>query len=379
MKAAKPSIRMVDLVSQYHRLKEEIDEAMQAVIERGTFINGPEVADFARALASYLDIAHVVPCGNGTDALLISLMRLNLRRGDEVILPAFTYAAAAEAAILLGLTPVAVDVDSYYNIDPAAVEDAVSDRSRAIIAVHLFGQSCDMHPILATAERYNLAVIEDNAQSLGARYLFPDGRSLHTGTMGAVGAFSFFPTKMLGCFGDGGAMATRDPDLAEALRQTTVHGQSSKYHHRIIGLNSRLDTIQAALLAVKLRHIDEAIAARRAVADFYDASLAGIEGIELPRRHPSSTHVFNQYTLRIKNGRRDELRAALRSQGIPSVVYYPLAIDEQEAFGAYLRPASSTQHARSLSREVLSLPIHTEMTTEELKRITEAVVKGLKT
>jgi dTDP-4-amino-4,6-dideoxygalactose transaminase len=370
---------MVDLVSQYRRLKIEIDEAMQAVIERGTFINGPEVEEFARDLASYIGVDHVVPCGNGTDALLISLMRLNLQRGDEVIVPAFTYAAAVEAAILLGLTPVAVDVDAYYNIDPKAVEEAVSDRTRALIVVHLFGQSCDMHPIFETADRHNLEVIEDNAQSLGARYSFPDGRSFYTGTMGAVGAFSFFPTKMLGCFGDGGAMATRDPDLAEALRKTTVHGQSSKYRHQIIGVNSRLDTIQAALLKVKLRHIDEAIAARRAVADFYDASLSGIEEIEIPRRHPSSTHVYNQYTLRIKNGRRDELQAALRSQGIPSVVYYPLAIDEQEAFKAYLRPASSTKLSRILSREVLSLPIHTEMNVEELKRIAEAIVKGLKT
>jgi dTDP-4-amino-4,6-dideoxygalactose transaminase len=367
-------IYMVDLVSQYHRMKNEIDLAMQTVIERGTFINGPEVEQFAGALASYLRVGRVIPCGNGTDALLISLMRLNLERGDEVIVPAFTYAAAVEAAILTGLTPVAVDVDAYYNIDPEAVEEAVTDRTRAIIPVHLFGQSCSMHPIMETARRHNLAVIEDNAQSLGAVYTFPNGTSRYAGTIGTVGAFSFFPTKMLGCFGDGGAMAANDPVLAESLRQTTVHGQSSKYRHRIIGMNSRLDAIQAALLNVKLRHIDEAIAARRSVAAFYDKALAGVDYLELPRRNPASTHVYNQYTIRVKNGRRNDLQASLRAKGIPSTVYYPLPVDRQEAFKPYLRVPHTPALSHRLADEVLSLPIHTEMTEEELNVIAEGIL-----
>ena len=242
-------IQMVDLVGQYHRLKEEIDEAMFSMIESSSFINGPMVKVFGANLAAYLDTEYVIPCGNCTDALQIALMRLNLKRGDEVIVPAFTYAAAAEAAVLLGLVPVLVDVDERtFNISPEAIAEAITDRTKVIIAVHLFGQSCDMHPILELARKNDLYVIEDNAHSLGAEYTFPDGTSRKTGTIGDIGALSFFPTKILGCYGDGGAVIVHDADLAEEIRMTTVHGQNVKYHHQIIGCNSRLDTLQAAIL-----------------------------------------------------------------------------------------------------------------------------------
>jgi dTDP-4-amino-4,6-dideoxygalactose transaminase len=362
---------MVDLVSQYHRLKEEIDEAIRSVIESGSFINGEAVKQFASNLASYLNVPYVIPCGNGTDALQIALMRSELERGDEVIVPSFTYYAAVEAAVLLGLTPVAADVDPYtYNIDPASVEAAISSRTRAIIVVHLFGQSCDMYPILDIAKRHNIIVIEDNAQSLGSDYIFPDGTARRAGTMGNVGMLSFFPTKMLGCFGDGGALITGDPEQAELFRKTTVHGQSAKYRHQIIGVNSRLDTLQAAILDVKLRYLDEAVIARRAVAAYYDQALAGLDSIILPQRHPSSTHVYNQYTVRVTDDKRDELQAYLKAEGVPTTVYYPLSVDRQEAFIPYLRLPLPLEHARLLTRQVLSLPMHTEMTVGELEYIT---------
>jgi dTDP-4-amino-4,6-dideoxygalactose transaminase len=365
---------MADLTAQYYRLKGEIDRAMQQVAESGAFINGPQVGGFAAHMAAYLDTRHVIPCANGTDALQIAMMRLDLRRGDEVIVPAFTYAAAVEAAILLGLTPVAADVDSHtFNLSADAVSEALSERTRAIMPVHLFGQSCDMHPLMEIARRYNLFVIEDNAQSLGSVYTFPDGGMKKAGTMGHIGTLSFFPTKILGCYGDGGALITGDETLAGQLRMTTVHGQSSKYHHRIIGCNSRLDTLQAALLDVKLRHIDAFIAARRRVASMYDRELGMISGLTIPYRHPSSTHVYHQYTLRIENGRRDALLDWLRRDGISSAVYYPLTIDEQPAFMPYLRTAGDLQEARRMTKSVISLPIHTEMTPSQISRITRRI------
>jgi dTDP-4-amino-4,6-dideoxygalactose transaminase len=367
-------IQMVDLVTQYHRLKSEIDEAMQAVTESGSFINGTQVRQFAGHLEAYLQAPHVIPCANGTDALQIALMRLNLQRGDEVIMPAFTYAAAAEAAILLGLTPVLADVDSRtFNLSPRLIGDAISNRTGAILVVHLFGQCCDMQPVMEIAGRHKLPIIEDNAQSLGAEYTFPGGTRKKAGTIGDAGTLSFFPTKILGGYGDGGALIVRDSELAESVRMTTLHGQSKKYHHRIIGCNSRLDTLQAALLDVKLRYIDAFIDARRRAAAFYDEALKDVEEIVLPYRHPSSTHVYHQYTLQVKGGKRDALQAWLKEKGIPTSVYYPLAIDEQPAFRSYIRTAGSLPVARQLTQSVLSLPIHTEMTEGQLTRITQSI------
>ena len=367
---------MVDLVGQYHRLKKEIDEAISSVLERGSFINGPEVNTFGSHLASYLNVRHVIPCGNGTDALQIALMRLNLQRGDEVIVPAFTYAAAAEAAVLLGLVPVLVDVDERtFNIDPKAVEAAITERTRAIIPIHLFGQSCEMSPIMELARERGLYVIEDNAQSLGAEYIFPDGTRARTGTMGDIGTLSFFPTKILGAYGDGGALLTRDSRLAEALRQTTIHGQNGKYHHQMIGCNSRLDTLQAAILDVKLKHVGEAIQARQKTAEVYDAGLSGIEGLAIPYRAPYSTHVFHQYTVRIADGRRDALRAYLKELGIPTMVYYPIPMQEQEAFKGHVRPGGDLSVSKRLTESVLSLPIHTEMTPEIQYDVIEKTIR----
>ncbi|MDR0995495.1 MAG: DegT/DnrJ/EryC1/StrS family aminotransferase [Tannerella sp.] len=357
-------IQMVDLVGQYRRYQTEIDDALRGVLTNGRYINGPEVGSFASHLSAYLGGTHVIPCGNGTDALQIALMGLGLKPGDEVIVPAFTYAAAVEAAILLGLTPVVVDVDyDSFNILPEAVEAAVSKRTRALIAVHLFGQCCDMSPLLDTARRHGLRLIEDKAQSLGAAYTFPDGRQVPAGTMGDIGILSFFPTKILGGYGDGGALLTADEALAERLRQLTVHGQSEKYRHRLIGCNSRLDSLQAAVLDAKLPHIGAFIEARQAAAAVYDR-LIRAEGLRIPFRLPASTHVFHQYTLRVSGGQRDALKGRLQEAGIPSAVYYPLSIDRQEAYRSRIRIAGSLENAHRLTEEVLSIPIHTEMDDE---------------
>ena len=367
-------IQMVDLTTQYLRLKKELDEAMQALLTSGAFINGPQVPAFARHLAAYLQTPHVVPCANGTDALRIAFMRLDLRRGDEVIMPAFAYAAAAESAILAGLTPVLADVDSRtFNLSAASVRQALTERTRAILPVHLFGQSCDMQPLMEIARQRNLFVVEDNAQSLGSAYTFADGSCRMAGTMGDVGILSFFPTKILGCFGDGGALIVPDEALAEEVRITTVHGQSSKYHHRIVGCNSRLDTLQAALLDVKLSYIDAFIDARRQVAAFYDGALRGIGGLLLHLRQERATHVWHQYTPRVKGGKRDALQAWLKGRGIPSAVYYPLAICDQEAFRPYISIGSDLTTSRQLPQDVLSLPIHTEMTASQLAHITQSI------
>lgn len=369
-------IPMVDLVGQYHRLKDEIDEAIFTTIENSSFINGPMVKTFGSNLAAYLDAEYVIPCGNCTDALQIALMRLNLQKGDEVIVPAFTYAAAAEAAVLLGLVPVLVDVDPRtYNISPEAIADAVTDRTRVIIAVHLFGQSCDMQPIMKLAKEKGLWVIEDNAQSLGAEYTFSDGTVKKTGTIGDIGALSFFPTKILGGYGDGGAVIVHDAEFAEEVRMTTVHGQNMKYHHQIIGCNSRLDTLQAAILNAKLKHIEAFIAARQAAASIYDQALKDLDGILLPSRLPASSHVYHQYTIQVLNGRRDVLQTYLKEQGIPALIYYPVPMQEQVAFKDHARISGDLSIAKRLSQNVLSLPIHTEMEEETQGYIIEKIRK----
>jgi dTDP-4-amino-4,6-dideoxygalactose transaminase len=296
-------------------------------------------------------------------------------------MPAFTYAAAVEAAILLGLTPVLADVDDRtFNISPASIRNALSDRTKAILVVHLFGQSADMHPVVEIAGSHNLAVIEDNAQSLGAEYTFPDGKRKKAGTIGDVGTLSFFPTKILGGYGDGGALIVRDDTLATLVRMTTLHGQDKdkKYHHCLIGCNSRLDTLQAALLDVKLSYIDAFINARREAAACYDEALRDVEALILPYRHPASTHVYHQYTVQVKNGKRDALHNRLKAGNIPSSVYYPLAVDKQPAFAPYIRVADDLSVTRRLTQSVLSLPIHTEMTSSQLSRITQSITSFFK-
>uniref|UniRef100_UPI0037C06DB3 DegT/DnrJ/EryC1/StrS family aminotransferase n=1 Tax=Daejeonella sp. TaxID=2805397 RepID=UPI0037C06DB3 len=326
-------IEMVDLKSQYNRIKTEIDEAVISCISSTSFINGPAVKEFQNNLEKYLGVKHVIPCSNGTDSLQIAMMALGLRPGDEVICPAFTYVATAEVIGLLGLTPVMVDVDpKTFNLSASDIEKTITPNTRAIVPVHLYGQSCDMEPIMKLAVKHNLYVIEDNAQAIGADYTFLDGRIAKTGTIGHIGSTSFFPSKNLGCYGDGGALMTNDDELAKKMRMIANHGQEKKYYHKVLGCNSRLDTIQAAILNVKIKHLDLYSQARNAMASFYDTAFVEVDELEIPERQLNSTHVFHQYTLKVKNGKRNELQKYLADNGIPSMIYYPLPLYKQEAF-----------------------------------------------
>ncbi len=359
-------LQMVDLHGQYLKIKEEVDAGIRQVIETSAFINGPQVKAFTDNLAAYVGCKYVIPCGNGTDALQIALMALDLKPGDEVIVPAFTYVASAEVIGLLGLTPVMVDVDeATFNVTADNLEKALSAKTKAVIPVHLFGQSCDMEPIMRFAEKYGLYVVEDNAQAIGAVYTFSDGTKKHTGTMGHIGCTSFFPSKNLGCYGDGGAIFTNDDMLAERLRMIANHGQQVKYHHKVIGCNSRLDTIQAVVLDAKLKHLDEYCRARYGAAQYYSSHLKEVAGIVVPEELPASTHVYHQYTLKVLNGKRDVLKQYLADAGIPSMIYYPLPLQKQKAFQYITRAAESLDVAERLAGSVLSLPIHTELTTTE--------------
>ena len=362
-------IQMVDLKGQYLKIKDEVDAGIQNVIDNTAFINGPIVKEFAQNLSDYMGGCHVITCANGTDALQIALMALDLKPGDEVIVPAFTYVASAEVIGLLGLTPVMVDVDyETFNVTVDNIKKALSDKTKAIIPVHLFGQSCDMEPILAFAKEHNLYVIEDNAQAIGAEYTFSDGHKEKTGTMGTIGCTSFFPSKNLGCYGDGGAIFCKDDALAEKLHMIANHGQKVKYHHSVIGCNSRLDSIQAAILDVKLKHLDEYGKARYEAASYYTEKLKAFDPEEnffiTPKELEKSTHVYHQYTLKIKNGKRDALKQFLADAGVPSMIYYPLPLQEQEAFKPITRAAEDLNISRDIAYSVLSLPVHTEMTKE---------------
>ncbi len=357
---------MVDLKGQYLRIKDEIDASMANVLESCAFINGPQVKEFAAHLAGYLGVKHVIPCANGTDALQIALMGLGLNPGDEVIVPAFTYVATAEVIGLLGLVPVMVDVDyNTFNVTVDNISKALSPRTKAIVPVHLFGQVCDMGPILEFARKNNLFVVEDNAQALGAEYTFRNGAKAKAGTMGNIGCTSFFPSKNLGCYGDGGAMMTNDDELAQRLTMIANHGQKVKYHHSIIGCNSRLDTIQAAVLDVKLKYLDSYCQARNSAAHYYTEKLSAFDPdgayFETPVESAASTHVYHQYTLKVKEGKRDALKEYLQAEGIPSMVYYPLPLQRQKAFESIAIAAEKLDIAENLSGQVLSLPIHTEM------------------
>ena len=367
-------IQMVDLSSQYLRLKDEIDQAVQDVCKNADFINGAPVKTFCERLSSHINVPHVIPCGNGTDALRIALQALNIGPENDVILPAFTYIAPIEAIASVGASPIAVDVDpKTFNINPELIEKAITARTKAIIVVHLFGQACNMEAIQKIADKYKLIIIEDNAQSLGASYIFSDGQNKKLGTIGRIGITSFFPTKPLACYGDGGAIFTSDSELAGQIHLLANHGQTEKYHHKIVGSNSRLDTVQAAILNVKLNHMDEFTERRRQVAERYDQTLKSCPDIILPENSPYSTHVYHQYTIQVQNNKRDALKSYLAEKNIPSMVYYPLPIHEQEAYKWIARLSGSLNESKRLCNEVLSLPIHSEMTNETQTVIIEAI------
>jgi UDP-2-acetamido-2-deoxy-ribo-hexuluronate aminotransferase len=371
-------IHMVDLKGQYENIKPEIDQAIQAVIDTTAFINGPDVKAFATQLEQHLGIPHVIPCANGTDALQIAMMALNLKPGDEVITANFTYVATAEVIALLGLKPVLVDVDpNTFCIDPAAIEKAITQNTKAIVPVHLFGQCADMEPIMAIANKHNLFVIEDTAQAIGATYTFADGTKKPAGGIGHVGTTSFFPSKNLGCYGDGGAIFTTDETLAKRLRMICNHGQSVQYVHDDIGVNSRLDTIQAAILRVKLKHLNEYSAARVTVADAYDKAFATHPNLVTPVRAANSTHVFHQYTLQLKNADRTALREFLATKEIPSMVYYPIPLHMQKAYTNPRYKEGDFPITENLCKTVFSLPIHTEMEPEMQQYIINSVLEFL--
>jgi UDP-2-acetamido-2-deoxy-ribo-hexuluronate aminotransferase len=367
-------IEMVDLKSQYDKIKTEIDEAVISCISSTSFINGPAVKEFQHNLEKYLGVKHVIPCANGTDSLQIAMMALGLKAGDEVICPAFTYVATAEVIGLLGLIPIMVDVDpKTFNLTANDIEKAITNKTKAIVPVHLYGQSSDMEPIIKLAEKHNLYVIEDNAQAIGADYTFSNDRIAKTGTIGHIGSTSFFPSKNLGCYGDGGALMTNDDELAEKMRMIANHGQEKKYYHKVLGCNSRLDTIQAAILNVKIKHLDLYSQARNAMASFYDAAFVDVDELEIPERQLNSTHVFHQYTLKVKNGKRNELQKYLSEKGIPSMIYYPLPLYKQEAFQQFVSSDFVLPTSEELCDQVLSLPIHTEMNIDKMNFICSSV------
>jgi len=372
-------LKMVDLLGQYNKIKNEIDHAILETVASTAYINGPQVHNFATNLADYLSVEHVVPCANGTDALQIALMALDLKAGDEVIVPAFTYVATAEVIALLGLTPIMVDVDpNHYNLTAELFEKAITPKTKVVVPVHLFGQGSDMENIMQVAKKHSIYVIEDNAQAIGADYTFSNGETKKLGTIGDIGTTSFFPAKNLGCFGDGGAVFTNNDRLFKDMTMIANHGQTRRYYHGRIGVNSRLDSIQAAILDVKLRYLDEYAAARSQVVAYYDEVFQHIEGLQIPGRFPASSHVFHQYTLRVNEGKRDDMREHLSAQNIPHNVYYPVPLYEQEAFKHLSGIRDFLPVTDILCKEVLSLPIHTEMNEEILSHISKAVVSFFK-
>lgn len=367
-------IQMVDLQSQYQKIKPEIDHAIRRIIDSASFVKGPEIKDFERELAQFLGGGHVISCANGTDALQVALMSLNLKPGDEVITPDFTFIATIEVIALLGLKPVIVDVNpGDFNISLESVKKSITKRTRVLLPVHLFGQCSDMEQILALARDHNLHVIEDNAQAIGADYRFSNHTIKRAGTMGEIGCTSFFPSKNLGCFGDGGALFTGNDELADKLSTLVNHGMKMRYYHDMIGVNSRLDTLQAAILRVKLKYLDAYIKARQKVADYYDNVLKNTEGILIPERNGNSTHVFHQYTIRLRGISRDRLKEHLESKGIPAMIYYPVPLHRQQAFQYLGLEDKDFPVTEELCRSVLSLPMHTELDDEQLEYITTAI------
>ena len=362
-------LQMVDLGSQYQKIKNDIDDAIQAVVDSSAFINGPEVKNFQQELESYLNVKHVIPCGNGTDALQIALMALDLQPGDEVITADFTFAATVEVIHLLGLKSVLVDVDyDTFLIDTEAIKKAITPRTKAIIPVHLFGQVANMDEINKIAKEHNLFVVEDTAQAIGA-----DFKGQKAGTIGTIGTTSFFPSKNLGCYGDGGAIFTNDDALAHKMRGIVNHGMYQRYYHDEIGVNSRLDSMQAAILRVKLPHLDAYNKARRKAADFYNEAFYELPEVLTPLKADDTTHVYHQYTLRIINGKRDELKEFLESKGIPAMIYYPVPLRKQKAYDTGNYNDADFPNTNKLIEEVISLPMHTELDEEQLEFIKQSV------
>jgi dTDP-4-amino-4,6-dideoxygalactose transaminase len=377
-------IQMVDLVGQYAEIKEEVDASISQILNQATFINGPQVGSFQADLESYLGIKHVIPCANGTDALQIAMMGLGLKPGDEVITADFTFAATVEVIALLQLTPVLVDVEKdSFNIDLKAVEKAITPKTKAIVPVHLFGQCADMEGIMELAEKHNIYVIEDNAQAIGANYTFSDGHKQKAGTIGHIGATSFFPSKNLGCYGDGGALFTNDDELAHTIRGIVNHGMYRRYYHDVVGVNSRLDSIQAAVLSAKLPHLDSYCDRRRSAARKYSAAFADHPHIIVPSASKNCVgicaecdcHVFHQYTLRITNGQRDALADHLLQQGIPHGIYYPIPLHLQKAYADERYNEADFVVTNQLVKEVISLPMHTELDDEQIDHITEMIIQ----
>jgi UDP-2-acetamido-2-deoxy-ribo-hexuluronate aminotransferase len=367
-------IRMVDLKSQYLKIKHEIDGAIQNVIDSASFVKSPVITRFESDLSDYLGAPYVIACGNGTDALQISLMALDLSPGDEIITPAFTFISTVEVICLLGLKPVLIDVDpGTFNIDTDALEALITDRTKAIIPVHLFGQCADMNRITKIASAANIRIIEDAAQAMGCDFHLKNNKTARAGTIGHIGCTSFFPSKNLACFGDGGAVITRDDALAKKIRTIANHGMQVKYHYDYIGVNSRLDSVQAAILSVKLKYLDSYNRARQKAAGFYDNAFADLPAIEVPHRAPYSEHIFHQYTLKLKNGKRDGLKEYLHSKGIPSMIYYPLPLHLQKAFAFLGHKKGDFPVSEDICEKVLSLPMHTELDEEQIQYIGRTV------
>lgn len=369
------NIQMVDLLGQYEKIKSEIDAQIDQVIRSSVFVKGGKVNEFEAHLKDYLNVGHVITCGNGTDALQLALMALGLDEGDEVITSPFTFVSTLEVLALMKLRPVLADVDPQtFNIRPELIQECITNRTKAIIPVHLYGQCADLESICEMASRHQLSVIEDACQALGTDYLFNDGHIAKAGKIGDIGCNSFFPTKNLGAFGDGGALFTNNDELARQLRSIANHGMSKRYYYGQIGMNSRLDAIQAAILDVKLKYLDQFVKARQAAASFYDEHLADISELSIPARVSYSTHSFHQYTLKVHQ-KRDELQKHLHSKGIPSMVYYPLSLHLQEAYHYLGYKKGDFPISEELSQQVLSLPMHTELTEEQLMYITSAIHK----
>lgn len=368
-------IQMVDTKTQYENIKTEVDAAIQEVLNSAAYINGKAVQDFAGALSQYLGVKHTIPCANGTDALQIAMMALNLQPGDEVITPSFTYIATTEVVALLRLTPVFVEVDpKTFCIDPQAIRKAITPKTKAIVPVHLYGHAAPMEEIMQIAKEHNLYVIEDNAQAIGCDYTFSDGTVKKTGTIGTIGATSFYPSKNLGAYGDGGAIFTNDDALAKQLKMVANHGQQKRYYHEVVGCNSRLDSIQAAILNIKLKKLDEYNAARQSVAAYYDRAFAGNEKITTPHVAAYSKHVYHQYTMLLNGVNRDALVEHLAAHKIPSMIYYPVPGHKQDMFNTFNLPNYSLETTDWLTERVISLPVHTEMETEQLEYITKQVL-----
>lgn len=369
-------IQMVDTKTQYQKIKTEVDKAVLDVMESSAFINGKPVQDFAASLSAYLGVKHTIPCANGTDALQIAMMALGLQPGDEVITPSFTYIATTEVIALLRLTPVFVEVDAKtFCIDPAALEKAITPKTKAIVPVHLYGHAAPMEEIMAIARKHNLYVIEDNAQAIGCDYTFSNGTKKKTGSIGHIGATSFYPSKNLGAFGDGGAIFTNDDELAAKMKMVANHGQSRQYYHDVVGCNSRLDSIQAAILNIKLQHLDEYAGARRKAADFYDNAFAGNPKITTPYRASYSNHVFHQYTVLLEGVNRNGLKEFLAERKIPAMIYYPVPGHKQKMFEQFNVASKEMLVTDWLTERVISFPIHTELDEEQLNYICSAILE----